>query len=320
MVRKTTGFDERGYPIYSIIGYTETREKGLSLLAQYNNDPWDVDRAKITMKELFDLWWEKKAPKLGESNRSSLKSASKHCSKLFNVPYKTIRSFQMQETIDSCGKGYSTQGAIKNLWGHLDRFALELDVINRCYSDLLTSDPVPETTRDRFSDEEINRLWDHQDEPWVDSVLVFIYSGWRINELLRLKIADVDLVEGVIHGGSKTTNGKNRVVPIHSLIRPFVERRVAEGGEYLFSRNGKKCSESAYRAIWKEIMDRLGITKTPHECRHTFESLLDSAGANRKCIDLMMGHKSKDTGNRVYNHKTLQELKDNLELVKRKVA
>ena len=78
------------------------------------------DRAKITMKELFELWKEKKAPKLGESNRSSLCSAFKHCSALWEKPYKQIRSYQMQETIDGCGKGYSTQAAIKNLWGHLD--------------------------------------------------------------------------------------------------------------------------------------------------------------------------------------------------------
>ena len=45
------------------------------------------------------------------------------------------------------------------------------------------------------------------------------------------------------------------------------------------------------------------------------ETQLDSAGANRKCIDLLMGHVSKDTGNRVYNHKTLDELKATVELI-----
>lgn len=50
-----------------------------------------------------------------------------------------------------------------------------------------------------------------------------------------------------------------------------------------------------------------------------FESLLDSAKANRKCIDLMMGHKSKDTGNRIYNHKTLDELKEAIELITRTI-
>ena len=57
------------------------------------------------------------------------------------------------------------------------------------------------------------------------------------------------------------------------------------------------------------------MNHTPHECRHTFETQLDSAGANRKCIDLLMGHVSKDTGNRVYNHKTLDELKAAVEMI-----
>ena len=65
------------------------------------------------------------------------------------------------------------------------------------------------------------------------------------------------------------------------------------------------------------MLTRVFLSKhrTPHECRHTFETKLDSAGANRKCIDLLMGHVSKDTGNRVYNHKTLDELKATVELI-----
>lgn len=119
IVKKTIGWNDKGHPIYDIIGYAETREAGNIMLAEYNRDPWDVDRAKITLQQLFDLWKEKKAPKLGESNRSSLCSAFKHCSAYVNKPYKQLRSYQMQETIDGCGKGYSTQAAIKNLWGEL---------------------------------------------------------------------------------------------------------------------------------------------------------------------------------------------------------
>lgn len=63
-------------------------------------------------------------------------------------------------------------------------------------------------------------------------------------------------------------------------------------------------------------MDNLRMEHTPHECRHTFETLLDAAGGNRRCIDLLMGHVSKDTGNRVYNHKTIDELKETVELIK----
>lgn len=208
IVKKVIGWNDKGHPIYDIVGYTETREAGNILLAEYNRDPWDVDRAKITVKELFELWKEKKAPKLGESNRSSLCSAFKHCSALWEKPYKQIRSYQMQETIDGCGKGYSTQAAIKNLWGHLDRFALEMDIINRCFSDLLTSDPIPPTSRLPFSKDEVKKVWDHQKEPWVDTVLILLYSGWRISELLNLKPEDIDLQAGTMKGGTKTKAGK----------------------------------------------------------------------------------------------------------------
>ena len=74
------------------IGYTTTREEGLIMLAKYNNDPWDIETDKITLQELYDLWLEKRAVKLGSSNQSSLKSAYKHCSKLGKVRYNQIKS------------------------------------------------------------------------------------------------------------------------------------------------------------------------------------------------------------------------------------
>lgn len=316
IVKKTVGFKENGQPIYDIIGYTKTREEGNILLAQYNSNPWDVDRAKITLEQLFDLWKEKKAPKLGSSNRNSLCSSFHYFKSLVHKPYREIKAFHMQETIDTCGKSYSTQSTIKNLWGHLDRFAFELDVINKCYSELLTSEPVPPTSRVPFTDKEIKLLWAHQSEPWVDTVLIFLYSGWRISELLGLTVKDIDLEAGTMKGGTKTAAGKNRIVPIHSKIRPFIEARMSEGGSKLISCNGKGVSLKFYRSVWRDVMTKLEMSHVPHECRHTFESRLDSAGANRRCIDLLMGHVSKDTGNRVYNHKTIEELKTAIELIK----
>ncbi len=311
IVRKS---DETGACM--IIGYTATREEGLAMLAAYNANPWDIDKAKITLQELFDLWQEKKAPKLGKANQSSLKSAYKHCSKLGGLPYKQIKAYQMQDIIDNCGKGYSTQGAIKNLWGHLDKFALELDISSSRYADLLTSDPIPETSRQPFTKEEIAKLWEHQGEEWVDTVLIFIYSGWRISELLALRQEDVDLAAGTMKGGIKTKAGKGRIVPIHPKIQGIVQKRFEQSQSgYLFEYNGKKLNQTQYREFWAEVMAALEMDHTPHECRHTFETLLDAAGGNRRCIDLLMGHTSKDTGNRIYNHKTIEELRATVELI-----
>lgn len=298
------------------IGYAATREEGLIMLANYNNDPWDIETDKITFQELYELWLEKRAVKLGNSNKGSLKSAYKHCSKLKKLKYKQIKSYQMQDCIDSCGCGYSTQGAIKNLFGHLDRFAMELDIISKRCSDLLTSEPIPETSKEIFTDEEVFRLWENEKLEWADSALFFLYTGFRISEMVSLQTVDIDLEAGTMTGGTKTAAGKNRLVPIHSKIQHIVQKRVEQSKSgYLFEYNGKKLSQTQYRIFWAKIMERLEMQHTPHECRHTFRSRLDSVGANKVCIDKIMGHKPKGTGERVYTHKNIEELKLNIELI-----
>lgn len=97
------------------IGYAATREEALLLLSKYNDNPWDIDTSKITMQQLFDLWVEKKMPKLGKSNCASLKAAYKHCNTLHNHQYSAIKAFQMQDCIDNCGLSASSQVNIKNL-------------------------------------------------------------------------------------------------------------------------------------------------------------------------------------------------------------
>jgi len=313
--RKTLGFDDRGYPMYDVIGYTKTKEEGLILLARDIIDKYEAQGSNITFGELHELWKEKKAPKLGASNKSSLKSAYNHCSALFDMKYREIKSFHMQDIIDNCGKGYSTQAAIRSLFKHLDAFAFETDVISKMYSELTTSDPIPETSKTPFTDKEVAKIWKFKDEPWIDSVLIFLYTGFRISELLDIRTANVDLIQGTIKGGRKTRAGKDRIVPIHSKILPLVMNRLSEGKEYLFTYNGKKMSTSQYYIFWDEIMEHLKMEHKTHECRHTLRSRLDSAGANKKCIDLIMGHKSKEVGERVYTHKTIQELKDTIELL-----
>ncbi len=315
-VIKVTLYDEQGNSKQTPIDYAETEEQANIILAQYNNNPWNIDRNRVTLVELYNRWSEIKLPKLGKSNRSSLKAAFKHCSKYYGVKYRTLRAYQMQDCIDNCGCEYSTQGAIKNLWGHLDRFAFELDIVEKMYSQLLTSSPIPDTSRTPFTDQQVSDLWKIQDEPWVDTVLIYLYTGFRLTELLTMETDQVNIKDWYFHGGIKTASGKGRIVPVHEKIKPLVKRLVEQGNKYLFTYEGKKFSQTNYYKCWKEVMEKIGADKTPHEARHTFETNLDNAKGNRKCIDMLMGHKSKDVGNRVYNHKTIDQLRDTVNLLK----
>lgn len=313
---KVTISDEEGHSRQVPVGYEESEEKANILLAQYNNNPWDIDREKVTLAILFQRWSSIKLPKLGTSTQRTLKAAYKHCSKYYGMKYRKMKSFHMQHCIDNCGLSYATQAAIKNLFGHLDRFAFELDIIDKMYSQLTSVESVPETTRGIFTDEQIEQLWGMSEKTGVDTVLIYLYTGFRLTELLTMKTAYVDLENKTFKGGVKSANGKNRVVPIHHRIEPLVRKCVEQGNEYLFTSNRHKFSTDSYYRLWYSIMGEIGADKTPHEARHTFETRLDNAGGNRKCIDLLMGHKSKDTGNRVYNHKTIEQLKETIELLK----
>lgn len=315
-VVKVTVYDADANARQTPVGYAETEEQAYILLAQYNNNPWNVKRDKVTLVELYQQWSKVKLPKLGASLQSSLKSAFKHCSKYYGLKYRSIRAYQMQDCIDNCGCGYSTQGAIKNLWGHLDRFAFELDIIDKMYSTVTTAPPIPDTTRQPFTAEQVAALWQIQSDEWVNTVLIYLYTGFRLTELLNMKTEQVNTQDWSFQGGIKSASGKGRIVPVHTRIRPLVQSLVDQGNKYLFSYQGRKISQTQYYTFWKEVMTKIEADKTPHEARHTFETMLDNAGGNRKCIDMLMGHKSKDVGNRVYNHKTIEQLRDTIELLK----
>jgi len=180
-VRKTKGWNEKGHPVYETIGYFATREEAMIALAEYNKNPYDVDISKITMAELYEKWSERSFSKMTPASIKAHKMGFNKAISIHSMKYKEIKTYHMQEVVDSSG-GYSTQGKVKNLFNHLDKFALEFDVIAKCYSSLVTIESVPETTKKPFTDEEVDRLWEIKDQEWADSILVFLYSGFRISD------------------------------------------------------------------------------------------------------------------------------------------
>lgn len=326
MVRKTKGFKANGQPIYSIIGYTETREEGLMLLAKFNHEPWNINIHEMTFKDVYELFVEKKMPKLSDGVAKAIRITYKKCTTLYNLKYKSIRAIHMQDIIDQYAGHPSTQKKIKAFFYHLDKFAYEIDVISKQYSQIVTTESTPESTKTSFTHDQIDKLWSIYESgkyAYADVVMIFIYSGFRISELLQMKTENVDIENMVFIGGTKTESGKNRQVPIHSLIQPLVLKRYNPDHEYFImnvdNRNGSYIPfvGNQFYDYWYEVVDNLGVHRTPHEARHTFRTLLDEVGANKKCSDMMMGHKTKDVGLRVYTHKTIEELREAIELIKR---
>lgn len=315
MVRKTVGYDDRAYPVYDIIGYYATRSEAMIALAQYNADPYDVDLAKMTFKELYERWSESELPKLGDSLQGAHKAAYKHCTAVYNIQYKKLRKFHMQNCIDLCGKSGSTQTHIKNLFTTLDKYAYDQDIINKCYSANLTTRTTEAKKRVLFTKEEIMDIEKHAGEPLYDETMFLLYTGCRVSEMLSVRCKDIDLKNRTLVLGVKTEAGKNRIVPIHKKLVPIIEAHT--GAEYLFDHPRSKTAKNPEAALQTKFLTQWerAFHHNTHDCRHTFRTALDKAEANRVCINLIIGHKSNDVGERVYTHKTIQDLIDTIDLL-----
>jgi len=301
-----------------IIGYAETKEEALKMLADYNHSPWNINVRNITFSELYTLWLEKKSAELTINTLRTFTNAYKnHCRLLYDMPYNEIRSYHMKDCMDNCNLSASSKNKIKGLFHHLDMFAMELDIINKPYSDLLKSEEEVSKEKIPFTHKEIALLWEHKDDFGVDTILFLMYTGYRISEMLDMKIENVDLDKGVMYGGNKTAAGKNKIVPIHSKIRYIVEKHFHESQSgYLFEKDGEKMYTTRYRYFfWDPVMKELEMEHTPHDCRHTLRSNLDTVNANKASIDRIMGHASQSIGERVYTHKTIEQLKETIELL-----
>jgi integrase len=276
------------------------------MLADYNKSPYDLATRSVTVEEIFNGWMaaQENSGKRADNTLRAAKVAWSHCNSVALLPYRALRAYHIQSCMDGCGGSYASKNAIRTLFVNLDKFALERDIVEKCYASLVESIPIPESQKTIFTQAEISRIWENADMPGIEVILILLYSGWRIGELLELCRADIDLEANTMRGGTKTKSGKNRIVPIHPKILSIIEKRYRAPGEKLFCE-----SQSSVRKAVERSLKALGIDRTPHECRHTFRSALDSAGANKVCIDLLMGHASQGTGERVYTHKNIDELR-----------
>ena len=312
-VRKSFGQNEKGHPVLKTIGYAAPKEEGMIMLAKYNSNPYDLDTAKITFEELYNEW-VKRPNKLSKNTLMMISSAFNGCKELYSMSYKNIKTWHMQNIINQ--QKPSMQQWYKKLFVHLDKYAAEMDIIDKMCSQFVAVDTVISKEKTIFTKDEIASLWNIKNEPYVDSVLFLLYTGYRIGEMLSLRRENVDLEKGILKGGNKTAAGKNKIVPIHSKIFSIVEARYHNNNsEFLFTCKGKKYDVNTYRKQWENIMRQINAKHTPHECRHTFRTELSNITNDIKAIDMLMGHVSQNTGIDVYTHKSIGELKNIIELI-----
>ncbi len=321
IARVTLGWDEKtGRQIRKTIGTYVTQKEAQKALIDYLDNPYDLDLSNILFKDVYEKWSKLKYPKVSHSAILGYQSAYNNVEKLHNMKIKDIKARHLQEAIDSCSKGQATKKKIKFLFGQMFAYAMQNDIITKDYSEFVDIGKASEESkREPFSNKEIELLWKHIDDiEFIDTILIMIYSGFRMGELLELETKNIDLINMTMTGGLKTEAGKNRLVPIHPKIFPLIEKRYNKDNQYLIINfKGKKMKyDNYYKEKFIPIMEQLNMKHRPHDCRHTFATLLSNANANATAIKKMIGHESYATTEKIYTHKDIEELRKNVELIK----
>lgn len=308
------------------LGYYATQKEAMAALTQYMQNPYDIDTDKITFSEVYDRWSAEHFEKIVPSATRSWKSAYSYFSEIHNMRFVAIRPNHIEGCIKDAKVGNSTKQRMKSLCNMLYRYALKYEITNVNYADMCDSikRDKPTIIRTPFSDNEEKALWDNIDFPFVDMVLIGIYSGWRPQELAVLKIADVDLERGTYVGGLKTDAGKNRIVPIHSkiydLVKKNYEKAISMDSEYLFNdedgQNGTFLTYDKYRGRFSKINKKLHLSHRPHDTRHTFITKAKASGMDEYILKMIVGHEISDVTEKVYTHRKLEELRKEMEKIK----
>lgn len=308
--RVQAGTTEGGNVAYKYLGYYESSQEALQALIEYNKNPYDLALAGATIADIWGMFQQRRFGVISESGKQVYSAAYKHLSPIHNTPIKDLKTYQLQSLIDSVNRGWQTKSHIQTLLHQMYDIAIELDIIQKNYAEFIKLESKPKSDIHKaFTSNEIKLLFNSVfSEAWADTVLIMIYTGMRPSEMLKIKIEDIHLQERYMVGGLKTKAGKGRVIPINDKVYPFISKRYNKNNNFLIEHKDKPVSYIMYKKYFYQLMQSLNMAHLPHDGRHTFASIANTAGVNSVSVKLIMGHSSQDITERIYTHKAIEEL------------
>lgn len=297
---------------YISIGYYETEKEAIAALFEYQKNPYTLEASTTTFADVFEMWSAKKFPDLSRQSVGSYTAAYKHSAPLHDMKMRDIRSLHMEKIMQSVNGGRQTQSLIKTFWGQIFKYAIEHDIVEKNYAEFVsTRDKDEGTKRSAIPPQDIAKIWQAIDDgdEIAEVAMIYIYTGMRLSELLEVEKTNVDIKGRIIIGGKKTAAGKDRRIPIHKCILPFIEKRMQSESKYLIEgtlpkHKGKKLTGASFSKVyWEKLMQKLGFNEyTVHYTRHTFATMMRTAGIDEDIRKLILGHASGDITDRYTHH------------------
>lgn len=322
-----------------VIGTFETYQEALNALSLYSLTKNNTISKKEAMEidpEVYQKVQEKMSKKvptfldiyyildkddfslLSPHTQNNMHGAIKHLKKLHYLKIDQITLKMIQDVFDEDGSNHGTQVHMKTICTKVFRYAVVNQYISRDddYTSYIRVAKYEESDMHRpYTINEILAL-KKAGTPEAHIMLIFIYTGLRINEMLNInrnnihidEKCDDDGTERVISymiTGSKTKAGKNRIVPIHDDIKQYVIDELLKPEKRLVDVSYPNFTN---RTVLIKVNKLLDTHHTMHDTRKTFATLCQMNNLNVYIRKKVLGHRMNDITFDVYTNESKNRL------------
>lgn len=276
----------------------------------------DPERAKLTVNEWCDTWI------VGYSTRrkstvTQAKSHIKHIRKKFgDRRLASIRPSEVKQwmgELRSAGFEMSTIRALHSRLGQILGDAAHDGLIPRSPVSRRTS---PGTASQRpyvATTAQIWAIYDALPEHLRGIVLLGAFAGLRRNEMVALRVSDVDFLRGIITPAIQypsdplKTEISKTPIPIPQSLALELNRMPAKWGSstIIVGERGQPISPRLANEEWVEARAKVGDLPEGfriHDLRHYFASMLIASGLDVKVVQARLRHGSAKTTLDTYGH------------------
>lgn len=171
-----------------------------------------------------------------------------------------------------------------------------------------------------FSEDEVERLLfyledrNHVSQRDRTTILLLLYTGLRVSELVNLKRKDFDLLTLQLKVVGK--GGKYREVPLKpevaEAVKEYLEgerkqHRHLESEYLLLTQRAGKMDKDTVNKLLRKHGKQLNLTMKPHKFRHTFCTRLLKKGVDLTTVAKLAGHASIQTTAQFYINTSRQD-------------
>ncbi len=164
--------------------------------------------------------------------------------------------------------------------------------------------------------------------PNLFGIVLCLYTGLRIGELMALEWADIDFKKGILSVNKSCHYGRNytgeygrivgmpkteysiREIPLPRQIMPII-KKLSEGGKrFVIEKKGRPVSVRCYQKYFSDLLLKINVQHRKfHVLRHTFATRALESGMDVKTLSELLGHKSPSITLQRYCHSMLEHKK-----------